>query len=194
MSKEQKLTTKIIAGKYRGIKLDLPSLESTRSTKSIMKESLFNTLQFDIVGENFIEVFGGSGSMGLEALSRGAKHAFFIELDKKAYGVLRTNCSKISQEDTTCINADSFLALKEIVSKLDTPGFFYFDPPFNIRDGQDDVYEKTNLLISSLPKDKVHLIAVEHMSSFKMPEVLGDYRLHKMKKFGKSSLSYYIKM
>jgi 16S rRNA (guanine(966)-N(2))-methyltransferase RsmD len=185
------LTTSIIAGKYKGIKLSLPSLESTRSTKSIMKESLFNTLQFDIVGENFIEVFGGSGSIGLEALSRGAKHAYFIELDKKAFSILKQNCKKISLSDTSCHNANSFEALQKVLKELTTPAYIYIDPPFNIREGMQDVYEKTINLIEQIPSSSAILIIVEHMSSWKMPEFIGTYSIKKVKKFGKSTLSYY---
>ena len=59
------ITKKIVAGKYKNKIINLPSSDTTRSTKSIMKESLFDTLQFDVVDENFVEVFGGSGSMRL---------------------------------------------------------------------------------------------------------------------------------
>ncbi len=111
------ITKKIVAGKYKNQTINLPSLDSTRSTKSIMKESLFNTLQFDIVGEEFVEVFGGSGSMGLEALSRGASHAYFFEKDKKAYGVLRENCTRIAKNDTTCISGNSFVRISKIYNK-----------------------------------------------------------------------------
>jgi 16S rRNA (guanine966-N2)-methyltransferase len=185
------LTTSIIAGKYKGIKLDLPSLESTRSTKSIIKESLFNTLQFDVVGENFIEVFGGSGSIGLEALSRGAKHAYFIELDKKAYGILKSNCKKVSFLDTSCYNANSFETLQKVLKELTTPAYIYIDPPFSIREGMQDVYQKTINLIENIPSSLAILIVVEHMSTWEMPESIGAYSIQKVKKFGKSTLSYY---
>lgn len=186
------LSIKIVAGKYKGVKLELPSLKSTRSTKSIMKESLFNTLQFDIVGANFVEVFGGSGSIGLEALSRGAKHAFFIELDNKAFKILQSNCKKVSENDTSCLHGDSFCLFSNILDKLDSPAYFYIDPPFSIREGQEDIYDKTITLISSIPSEKKHLIIVEHMSNQKMPEVIGEYKMKKIKKFGKSTLTYYM--
>lgn len=188
----KKITTQIIAGKYKGIRLDLPSLDSTRSTKSIMKESLFNTLQFDLVGQNFVEVFGGSGSIGLEALSRGAKHAYFTELDKKAYEVLRTNCKKVSKEDTTCFQGNSFELFDKVLSQLKTPAYFYIDPPFSIREGKENIYKDAYKLIKSIPRNLMHYIIVEHMSSHKMPEEIGEYKIKKSKKFGNSTLTYYI--
>ncbi len=93
--KNNKPTTKIIAGKYKGKTLELPSLEITRSSKARLKESLFNVLQFDIIDKIFIEAFAGSGSIGLEALSRDAKRAYFVELDKNSYRILTKKIVKI---------------------------------------------------------------------------------------------------
>jgi 16S rRNA (guanine(966)-N(2))-methyltransferase RsmD len=186
------ISKKIVAGKYKNKVINLPSLESTRSTKSIMKESLFNTLQFDIVGENFVEVFGGSGSMGLEALSRGAKHAYFFEKNRKAYEILKENCNRIAKNDTTCINGDSFLEFPKFIQKLENKSYFYFDPPFSIREGMEEIYQNTIELIENIPKELSYLIIIEHMSSQKMPENIEDYAIKKIKKFGKSTLTYYM--
>jgi len=185
------LTKKIVAGRYKNQTINLPSLDNTRSTKSIIKESLFNTLQFDIVGEVFVEVFGGSGSMGLEALSRGASHAYFFEKDKKAYAILRTNCIRIAKNDTTCVNGNSFEEFPKFIQKLKQKTFFYFDPPFSTREGMKEIYESTISLMAMIPKEFSHLIILEHMSKQKMPDTIGNYNIKKTKKFGKSSLTYY---
>ena len=189
MSRE--IFTTISAGKYKGKKLKLPSLDSTRSTKSILKESYFDTIQFDIVDEIFVEVFGGSGSMGLEALSRGASHAYFIEKDDKAFTILKQNCDIIDAKNSTCKMADSFDYLDNLVQSLKNRAFFYFDPPFCTRDGMDDVYERVYNLIQRIPEEMVKLITIEHISSYELPKHIGLYSLAKIKKFGKSSLSYY---
>jgi len=186
------ITKRIVAGKYKNKIINLPSTDTTRSTKSIMKESLFDTLQFDVVDENFVEVFGGSGSMGLEALSRGAKHAYFFEKDKKAYVVLRANCASIAKNDTTCIKGDSFKEFPKFLQKLKQKTYFYFDPPFSIREGMEEIYENTIKLIEMIPKELSHLVIVEHMSKQKMPEIIGRYIVKKTKKFGKSTLTYYM--
>jgi len=190
--KKNSIFTAISAGKYKGKRLKLPSLDSTRSTKSILKESFFNTVQFEIVDEVFVEVFGGSGSMGLEALSRYAKHAYFIEKDKRAFEILQQNCILIDKEKTTCINADSFVYFNTFLKTLTCRAYFYFDPPFSIRDGMSEIYDNVYKLIEDIPQEKVKLIAIEHMSSHKLPKNIGNYQLNKTKKFGKSSLSYYI--
>ncbi|WP_458701422.1 16S rRNA (guanine(966)-N(2))-methyltransferase RsmD [Sulfurospirillum sp. 1307] len=186
------LSVKILAGKYKNKTIKLPSKSTTRSTKSIMKESLFNTLQFDIVNQNFVEVFGGSGSMGLEALSRGAKRAYFFEKDKQAYETLKQNCKLIAPNDTSCLYGDSFVEFPKFLKDFKSSAYFYFDPPFDIRDGMSKIYEKTLSLISMIPKEQALLIVVEHMSSKKLPSSIGAYNIKKTKKFGKSSLTYYI--
>lgn len=190
--KNKELIKKIVAGKYKNLTISLPSTDGTRSTKSIMKESLFDSLQFDLIGESFVEVFGGSGSIGLEALSRGAKHAYFFEKDKYAYKILTQNCFKIAKNDCTCINGNSFEEFPKFISKFKEKAYFYFDPPFSIREGMEDIYENTLKLISLIPKEQSHLVIVEHMSKQTMPETIGVYKIKKTKKFGKSTLTYYM--
>lgn len=186
------LYTAIVAGKYKGKKIMLPSLESTRSTKSILKGSFFNTYQYEMIDQPFVEVFGGSGSMGLEALSRGASHAYFIEKDKQAFSILQKNCTNIDAQATTCLKGDTFALLPTLFPILTCKAFFYFDPPFSIREGMDEIYDKTMSLIASLPVSLVYSIAIEHMSTVVLPATVGRYTLQKTKKFGNSSLSFYM--
>ena len=141
--------------------------------------------------EVFVEVFGGSGSMGLEALSRGAKHAYFIEKNKAAYQTLKSNCKIIDEAHTTPLQGDSFVLFPTLLSSLSSKAYFYFDPPFSIREGMEDIYQKVIDLIASIPVEKMHLIVIEHMSTLALPEQIGVYTLQKTKKFGNSSLSYY---
>ena len=113
--REQKPTTKIIAGAYKGKVLDLPSLDVTRSSKAALKESVFNVLQFDIIDKIFIEAFAGSGSIGLEAISRGAKRAYFIELNKNSYSILVNNCKKIDIEKCQTVQENAFVQAPTIL-------------------------------------------------------------------------------
>lgn len=192
--KKQKIFTAIIAGKYKGKKLELPSLDVTRSSKSILKESFFNVLQFDIIDTLFVEAFGGSGSIGLEALSRGAKEAYFIEVDRSSYKTLQKNCEAIDPQSSRVIFGDTFEKLPELlknISTYDIPTIVYIDPPFDYRKGMEDIYDKSFKMVEKFEADNIMLIAFEHVSSLKMPDSIGKYSLEKTKKFGKSSLSYY---
>ena len=85
----QKSNIKIIGGKYKGKKLFMGDKKTTRSTKNILKESIFNTLQWEVNNSTWVEVFSGVGSIGLEAISRGAKKAYFLEKDLEAIKILK---------------------------------------------------------------------------------------------------------
>lgn len=193
-SSTKKLTKKIIAGKFKGKVLSLPSKTTTRSSKSIVVESFFNTLQFDIVDASFVEVFSGSGSIGLEALSRGAKEIFFMEKDRDALATLKKNIALTNPSACEIYGGDSFTNINAIVGQLQKQGkeaFFYVDPPFSIREGMEDIYDKTMKLIASLPKEIVRMVIIEHMTGLEIPETLGAFTKGKSKKFGNTSLSYY---
>jgi len=192
--KIEKPTTKIIAGKYKGKTLELPSLDVTRSSKARLKESLFNVLQFDIIDKIFIESFAGSGSIGLEAISRDAKRAYFVELDKKSYQILLKNCKAIDMEKSQTFQGDTFIQTPLILETLRNSNdeiILYVDPPFDYREGMEDIYEKSFTMIKNIDIDNIFMIIIEHESSLEMPEILGNFSLNKTKKFGKSSLSYY---
>ena len=192
--KTDKPTTKIIAGKYKGKILELPSLDVTRSSKARLKESLFNVLQFDIIDKIFIESFAGSGSIGLEAISRDAKRAYFIELNKNSYQILLKNCRSVDMEKCQTVQGNTFVQTPLILEFLKNSKdeiVLYVDPPFDYRDGMDDIYEKSFQMIENIENDNIYLIIIEHATSLEMPEILGKFSLHKTKQFGKSSLSYY---
>ncbi len=192
--KNNKPTTKIIAGKYKGKVLELPSLDVTRSSKARLKESLFNVLQFDIIDKIFIESFAGSGSIGLEAISRGAKKSYFVELDKNSYKILTKNCKAVEPESCQTAMGDTFVQTPSIVDSLknsDEELIVYIDPPFDYRDGMEDIYTKSFEMIEKFKNENIYMIIIEHVSTLDIPEELGLFTLNKTKKFGKSSLSYF---
>ena len=194
-SRSKTLTKKIVAGKYKGKTLKLPSKTTTRSSKSIVLESFFNTLQFDIVDATFVEVFSGSGSIGLEALSRGAKKIYFMERDSAALKTLKENIAQTDPSSCEVFGGDSFLNIEQVVARLKkskTKAYFYIDPPFSIREGMEDIYDKMIQLIASLPVENVQMIIIEHMSGLKIPKEIGPFQVKKSKKFGNTTLTYLI--
>ena len=181
-------------GKYKGKVLELPSLEVTRSSKSRLKESLFNVLQFEILDKNFVESFAGSGSIGLEAVSRDAKRAYFVELDKQSYRILTKNCKAIEADKCQTVLGDTFVQTPAILESLKNSNdeiILYVDPPFDYRDGMEEIYEKSFEMIKNIENENIYMIIVEHVTTLEIPEVLGKFSLNKTKKFGKSSLSYF---
>lgn len=196
--RKNKITTKIVGGKYKSRVLELPSLDTTRSSKSILKESFFNVLQFDIIDTLFIEGFGGSGAIGLEALSRGASHSYFCEIDKNSFKTLQRNCESIDIENTTCLFGDTFEKLPNLINQIeqqknikDKEIILYLDSPFEFRDGMDNIYQKTFDMVSNITNKNIIIIAFEHMTELEIPDELGIFSKYKNKKFGKSSLTYF---
>jgi len=191
------ITTQIIGGKYRGKKIALPPVATTRSSKSRLKESFFNTIQFDIVGANFIEMFAGSGSVGLEAISRGAKRVYFFEKNELALQTLQKNITSFGRDDSLkceVISGDSFENIYRVIERLKEKkekAYFYIDPPFHIREGMEDIYQKIAEVINSIPKEVCEMVVIEHSSTFIFEDRIGQMKRIKSKKFGKTTLSYY---
>ena len=213
------LFTQISSGIYRGKKLALPALSSTRSTKSIVKGSFFDTWRAELHGAAFVECFGGSGAMALEALSNGAKNVYAIEKDTAAHKIMRKNFELFGL-GANAILGDCFERLPEILHDLQAdmnarsgtnsseshaansgensvsdPArrvFVYLDPPFAIRQGFGEIYERMLALIARLGSaQRELLIAIEHMSELELPPKIGDFALLKSRKFGATTMSYY---
>ncbi|PDX56185.1 16S rRNA (guanine(966)-N(2))-methyltransferase RsmD [Helicobacter pylori] len=189
---------KIIGGACKGLGLNLPNVSSTRPTKAIVRESFFNTLQAEIIGAHFIEVFSGSASMGLEALSRGAKSAVFFEQNKSAYATLLENISlfknrmKKEMEIQTFLD-DAFKLLPALGLKNGVLNIIYLDPPFETS-GFLGVYEKCFHALERLlnrSHSKNLLVVFEHESVHEMPKSLATLAIIKQKKFGKTTLTYF---
>lgn len=348
---------RVMSGEFKGFCVNLPSRETTRSTKNRVREAVFDVLRYDLKGVCFIEVFGGSGVMGFEALSNGAKAAFIIEKDEKAFKIASENarkfmefCARVLENGRTrgtdlgflggnssfasgnlgenssfsrgnfgenssfsrknlsanssvnferkipkceVLRGDSFEILPSLMSEIyslnlagnslthanaragralrknsenlrnlakseiqqkslnlseiqpnlsknpqnsakfklnlsenlqnssefkqnldensqnsskfrrnlsENPRdldkgvgeiFAYFDPPFDIRQGFENIYTRLFDLINSLKSPNLRRLIFEHNSSFKMPENIGNFTLYKAKKFGKTSIAFY---
>ncbi len=186
----QKIYTTIESGIYKGKKILLPSLDTTRSTKSIVKSCVFNVLRFSLQDKVFIEAFGGSALMALEARSNDCLKSYAIEKDKKAYEIALKNASNIDQ-NTICFNDDTFKKTPQIIQNSKEDIILYLDPPFDIREGFFDIYEKTLKLIKNIKNSNVKIIIIEHHSTFKTPTKIQNYQKTKEKKFGSTTLSFY---
>ena len=183
--------TRVIGGKFKGKKLLIPRSSITRSSKAILRESCFNSLGKDINDSFFIEAFGGSGCVGIEALSRGACFGYFIEENKEIYKLLNKNISSLGIKNYELILGDTFLVLADLMNKLrDKKVFLYLDPPFNIRKNKENIYEDIKNLIKNID---AFIIIIEHFTFYSFGEFIGGFYNFKKKIFGKSTLSYYIK-
>ena len=124
---------RVIAGSARSIPLMTPDGDCTRPTTDRIKETLFNIIMDDIPGCNFLDLFYGSGQIGIEALSRGAASAAFIEKNKKVAELIGKNLKKTGLEEAaTVIRGD---VISNIPGLKAHPPFdiIYMDPPYDLK-------------------------------------------------------------
>lgn len=120
---------RVIAGTARSLPLKTPTGMDTRPTTDRIKETLFNVIQNEVPGAAFIDMFSGSGGIGIEALSRGARKCYFLENDKEALSCIRDNLKFTKFEDRAVIlSQDALLSLNHIFEKeIDV---IFMDPPY----------------------------------------------------------------
>ena len=135
---------RVIAGSARRLKLVTPEGNDTRPTQDRIKETLFNMIQMQVPGAVFIDLFSGSGGIGIEALSRGAKKAYFIENATGAYKCIMENIKTTHFEDVaTVIKSDVVIGLRNIHEE--EADIIFIDPPYH-----DDLYERTLMQLGSM--------------------------------------------
>ena len=123
---------RVIAGSARRLLLKTIDGMETRPTTDRIKETLFNMLQNDLYSCTFLDLFAGSGGIGIEALSRGAKHAVFVEKNPKAAACIRENLRTTHlEEKATVMNCDVMEALARLEAQKKTFSYIFMDPPYN---------------------------------------------------------------
>ena len=183
----------INSGKYKGKKIFLPNILTTRVSKSIVRKSIFDTLQNEIFNIVFIEMFAGSGSVGFEALSRGASKIIFFENNPIAIQTLKKNSQIFPDENIEIIAGDSFENLPNKINKINEKMIIYIDPPFPIRKNMENIYQKVYDLFNRINNSKIEIAILEQLSDEVAPEILGNLINFKNKKFGKTTLRYFKK-
>lgn len=146
---------RIISGKARGTKLYSLEGDITRPTLDRVKESLFNIIQTRIIGSVFLDMFSGSGAIGLEAASRGAKEVILCEKNKDAINIIKKNIAKTHLENETKLYKMSFeKMISSIKEKID---IIYIDPPYKT----DLAYQSVNEIIKQKLLNTNGIIIIE---------------------------------
>jgi len=162
-----------------------------RPTSDRLRETLFNILAPIISEVRFLDLCAGSGAIGIEALSRGASHATFVDRSRKICGLIESNLDlcKIPEEETAVINdeASDFLHLVQ-QRKMSPWDIVYFDPPY-----KDDYLRVLNILGSHSSEllTGVGRVVVEHHHKNQLPEMVGHLRRTRVVKQGDASLSFF---
>ena len=176
---------KVITGSLRGRRLDtLGGEEITRPTSQSTKEALFSAIQFELEDKKVLDLFAGSGQLGIEAISRGARHCTFVESNKQAYAVVEQNIKKCKIEDKCTLvfsQASSFLMNKNNFDIV------FADPPYH-----------KGLIEECLPRlvDMMNdggVIICESARDEELPENVDGWCVDRVRNYGKTKLSYYRK-
>lgn len=174
---------RVITGSAKGRRLETLSGEEVRPTTDRIKEAVFSIVQFQIQGRKFLDLFAGSGQMGIEALSRGAAEAVFVDNKKQAVEIIRKNLNATKLADNArVLNTDSigFLSMKS--GDFDIA---FLDPPYskgilqNALELLPQVMKKSGVIICENPLDE------------ELPEQLGDFILDRQYRYGRISITTY---
>lgn len=171
---------RIIAGEFRSRRLkSIPGLD-TRPTPDRMRESLFSIIQHEMQGSVFADLYAGTGSVGLEALSRGASSVIFVERAPKAARVLRENIAAMGAETRTRLSMEPARRVAENLSA----DIVFLDPPYELTDEYGDCLD----LLSRRP---VQLVLAQHETRLKLAERYGKLARVRTLKQGDNTVSFY---
>lgn len=179
---------RVISGELRGRKLEKLEGMSIRPTSDRVKESLFNMFGARTFDSSFLDLFAGTGGIGIEAYSRGAGEVVFIDVDAKSIQVLKGNLQKLNILDKVEVyNTDYINAINKLAADNRKFDIIFMDPPYL------KGYEK-NALLEVSDKDLLSdegIIVVEHDITDEMPEKSGKLSMLRQKKYGNTMLAFY---
>ncbi len=172
---------RVIAGSAKRLQLKTIEGMDTRPTTDRIKETLFNMLQPEILDCSFLDLFAGSGAIGIEALSRGAREAVFVEQNSKACGCIRDNLKTTRLEDRAqVVESEVLFALKRLENRKQPFDLIFMDPPYRM----DLEKQVLNYLKDSVLADSHTLIITEASldTDFSWLSEMG-YRILKIKEY-----------
>jgi 16S rRNA (guanine966-N2)-methyltransferase len=171
---------RVIAGEFRSRRLkSLPGLE-TRPTPDRLRETLFNVLAARIADCVFMDVYAGTGAVGIEALSRGARRCIFIEKNRRAVEVIHENLATLGLAG----RAEVFTSKAAIVLERVRPDIAFLDPPYELS-------KEYQTSMNALGRSETALVIVQHSSHFKIEGGYGSLGHYRSIKQGDNVLSFY---
>lgn len=174
---------RIITGLARGRKLVSPDGMDVRPTAEVTKEAVFSAIHFEVEGARMLDLFAGTGQMGLEAISRGAKSATFVESGRPSLEALRANIAACGfEEQCKVIAMDALGFLKIGGGEYDVA---FIDPPY----GQGLAQAALPLVAQQMAPGGVILCETDRHEE--MPETAGSFRLIKTRRYGKATIHTY---
>ena len=183
---------RVIAGTYRSRPLTAPRGMTTRPTSDRLRETLFNILAPHIQGSKFIDLYAGSGAVGIEALSRGAEHVWFVENAATAVKTIRVNLASLKIERGYTLEARSAVAALERMSGQGVVAdVVLLDPPYEAEKEYSRVLEFLGSERGSALLEPKALVVAEHRSKAALAEQYGLLQRTRVVKQGDAALSFF---
>ncbi len=187
---------RIEGGTLRGRTLLAPPGPATRPTDGRTREMLFNSLGARVVGARFLDLYAGSGSVGIEALSRGAAFCVFIEDDFRAVKPLKDNLQKLRIKDTSQVwSANARPSLEKLVEGGEEFDIVFADPPFTHPKEAAEILKRIDacprLFHNQMDDFGGPIVVIQHSIRTRLPPI-ENLRLLRFKKAGESGLSFFI--
>lgn len=180
---------RIIAGEKRGCRLSAPKGMDTRPTLDRVKESLFGILQFDIASKRVLDLFAGSGGLGLEALSRYAEYAVFCDSSRESIAVVKENIKKLGYENRCRVYpCDWKKAVSDMAARGEKFDIVFLDPPYGAgiaAAAAEALYEQGLL-------NEGFIIALEHDSELP-PELSDNFEIYDRRSYGELAAISFIR-
>ncbi|NLT12137.1 MAG: 16S rRNA (guanine(966)-N(2))-methyltransferase RsmD [Clostridiaceae bacterium] len=181
---------RIIAGDNKGMILNAPKGDRTRPTTDKVKEAIFSIIQVRVPNASFLDLFAGSGQMGLEALSRGASKAVFVEKNRQSIYVIQENIAKAGRiQESEIVAGDVASALRRIADRNESFDIIFMDPPYKEAKKMLDIVADQVCKNSLLSEDGV--LIIEHDSDDIFDETVINLTLSRRCKYGSTMLTFY---
>jgi 16S rRNA (guanine966-N2)-methyltransferase len=181
---------RVIAGQYRSRVLHAPPGLDTRPTSDRLRETLFNVLAPHIEGSIFLDLYAGSGAVGIEALSRGAAQAIFVEKAEPALRAIRTNLAALGIQENYSLEARSVsAALKRLTETSQHADLVFLDPPYALEKEYAATLNQLGECRGLLTPDA--LVIAEHQKRRELDPQYGTLVRHRVLKQGDAALSFY---
>ncbi len=171
---------RVIAGTRKSLPLKTVPGLSTRPTTDRIKETLFNMLQSELPGSRFLDLFAGSGAIGIEALSRGAAFCCFVENNPQAAACIRENLKKTSFTDVSVLLKKDAAKIAVLLAEMESYDIVFMDPPYN--HGLERKVLEALLLTGAVHEDTLYVIEASLETDFSWIGALG-LRMVKEKKY-----------
>jgi 16S rRNA (guanine(966)-N(2))-methyltransferase RsmD len=180
---------RIVGGEWGGRRLVAPKGRGTRPTLEMVREAIFDVLGTRVNGARVLDLFAGSGAMGFEALSRGARHVTWCDQEARAGEAIRENVNRLGLPPVryAIIQAEALVALRRLARKGIAFDLVFVDPPYEA-----GIYDETLLEISL--RDLMvpgGLVVVEHAKRIEVSPVFGRLVRQRERRYGESCVSYY---